>query len=152
MSKVGFLPANTYKKIFSLVPIVCVDIVVVYKGKFLLCKRTNKPGQGKLFLPGGRIFKNESLSEAAIRKTKEELGINTRKSDFEFLTITEGMFKDSRIGGSMHNINATFLLKLASEPKINFDKSQTSEIKWLSKINPGWHISVKTALKKAGFK
>lgn len=133
-------------------PIVCVDVVIIHKGRFLLCKRTNKPGQGKLFLPGGRIFKNESLVEAAARKTKEELGIRAKKSDFEFLTVTEGMFKDSRLGGSMHNVNATFLLKFKSEPKIDFDQSQTSEVKWRSRIDSSWHASVKLALKKAGFK
>lgn len=152
MHKVGFLPDDVYREVFSFVPIVCVDIVVIHEGKFLLCKRTNKPGQRKLFLPGGRIFKNESLIEAAARKTKEELGIKAKKSDFEFLTVTEGMFRDSRLGGSMHNINVTFLLKTRSEPKIDFDQSQTSDIKWLSRIDSSWHHSVKLALKKAGFK
>jgi len=32
----GFIPEEDYKKILSLAPLPCVDIVVVYNGKFLM--------------------------------------------------------------------------------------------------------------------
>ncbi|MDI6820684.1 MAG: NUDIX domain-containing protein [Patescibacteria group bacterium] len=148
----GFLPSVTYKKIFAVIPIVCVDVVVKHKNKALLCKRTNKPGQGKLFLPGGRVFKNEYLKKAVVRKTFEELGIRAKQSDFKFLTISEGIFKGSQIGGSMHNINTVYLIEFKKKPVINFDKTQTSKIVWVRKINDKLHPSVKRSLKAAGLK
>lgn len=151
-SKISFLSAGIYKKVFTVVPIVCVDIVVKYKNKVLLCKRVNKPGKGKLFLPGGRVFKNESLKDAAVRKTFEELGIKSKKSDFKFLTISEGIFKDSQIGGSVHYIIIVYLFGFKIKPVINFDKTQTSEIKWVNKIGKTLHPSVKLSLKVAGLK
>ena len=72
------IPKNTYKKIHALMPIPCVDIVIVHNGAVLLGLRNNKPAQGTYWFPGGRVLKGETLFEAAQRKTKQETGLNIK--------------------------------------------------------------------------
>lgn len=40
----------------------------------MLGKRTNEPANGEWFVPGGTVFKNESLADAVHRVAREELG------------------------------------------------------------------------------
>ena len=71
----GFIPLDKYKEILELVAIPCVDVAVRHKGKLLLIKRQNPPLQGAWWLPGGRIFKHETMEQAARRKLKEETNL-----------------------------------------------------------------------------
>lgn len=141
----------TYKEIYKYVPIACVDILLICKNKFLLGKRVQKPAQNQWFLPGGRILKNETLAHAAKRKLKEELGIDTKISDFKFLTAQQTIFKDSALGGPIHTINLVFILPLKSQPDISFNKQFHSEVKWFSKTDKNWHPYVKTITRTIGF-
>ena len=71
------IPENLYRKIHKVLPLICTDVVVVggqRKKFFLLVKRKNKPEKGKWWFPGGRIYKNELLKDAAVRKVREETG------------------------------------------------------------------------------
>jgi len=146
-----FIPDEDYKKILELMPIPVVDIVVVWGGKFLLGKRVNKPDRGKWWIFGGRVFKGETLEDAMVRKTKEELGLDIDKSDLKFLVVGESMFDESELAGSTHTIGAAYLLKLDREPDIKFDNSQVSEDKWFSEIPDDADSYMKLAIEKAGF-
>lgn len=44
-------------------------------GRVLLASRTKAPSDGLFSLPGGRVEPGESLREAAIRETMEEVGV-----------------------------------------------------------------------------
>jgi colanic acid biosynthesis protein WcaH len=151
MKRSNLIDQKTYKKIYSLVPIPCIDILITHHNKFLLGKRVQKPAQKQWFVPGGRIFKNETLTQAARRKVKEELGINIRVSDLKFLNAQQTIFKDSALGGPIHTVNIVFLLPLKLKPKINFDRKYHSKMKWFSEIDKNWHPYVKTVLETAGF-
>jgi len=132
-------------------PIPTVDVVVVWGGKFLLGKRVNKPDRGKWWIFGGRVFKGETLEEAMVRKTKEELGLDIDKSDLKFLVVGQSMFDESELAGSTHTISVAYLLKVDREPDIEFDKSQVSEVRWFSEIPDDADSYMKLALQKAGF-
>lgn len=151
MKKSNLIDQKTYKKIYSLIPIPCVDILIIHDKEFLLGKRVQKPARNQWFVPGGRVFKNETLARAARRKVNEELGVNIKISDLNFLTARQTIFKNSALGGPIHTVNMVFILPLKLKPKINFDKKYHSEMKWFSKINKDWHPYVKTILKTAGF-
>ena len=70
------IPEELYKKIVDTMPILCVDLVIKNgRGEFLLVKRKNQPLKGEWFVPGGRMMKGETVTEAVIRKAKEELGV-----------------------------------------------------------------------------
>ncbi|MBI5401658.1 NUDIX domain-containing protein [Candidatus Wolfebacteria bacterium] len=143
-----------YNQITKLLPIPCVDLVIVYKGKFLLGKRINEPAKGLWFILGGRILKNETLENAAIRKAKEEVGIKIGKKDMKFLATKETMFRGKK-SGDRHTINSIFVVRLRKFNEIDLakaDKNQNSEFGWFSKADKKWHFYVKDVLKLAGFR
>lgn len=56
-------------------PLVSIDLVVRdTNGKVLVGLRTNEPAKGTWFVPGGRIWKDETLDEAFERIARVELG------------------------------------------------------------------------------
>lgn len=69
------IPKPLYWLCQKLLPIVTVDIVVVHGKKVLLLKRAIWPLRGDWVLPGGRIFRNEALIDAARRKLKQETNL-----------------------------------------------------------------------------
>ncbi|MCA0935168.1 GDP-mannose mannosyl hydrolase [Vibrio alginolyticus] len=70
-----YLDNETFTTVIESTPLVSIDLVVTNRqNKILLGKRVNKPAQGYWFVPGGRIQKNEQLSEAFERITLNELG------------------------------------------------------------------------------
>ena len=68
------IPSKLYKKIVELVPIVCVDVILKYKNRYILVKRNKEPLKGEWWLVGGRAMKGELTKEAARRKVIEEIG------------------------------------------------------------------------------
>ncbi|WP_226010801.1 GDP-mannose mannosyl hydrolase [Halomicrobium salinisoli] len=68
------IPDEEWNSIVRNVPIVSVDLIVRLEDGVVLGKRQNEPAKGEWFVPGGTVFKNECLREAAHRVAKEELG------------------------------------------------------------------------------
>jgi len=62
-----FIPEPLYKKIIEVMPIPCVDAIIVHKGKFLLGQRINKPLRDEWCFVGGRVRKGELLKDAVHR-------------------------------------------------------------------------------------
>ena len=146
------IPENLYRKIHKVLPLICTDVVVVggqRKKFFLLVKRKNKPEKGKWWFPGGRIYKNELLKDAAVRKVREETGLKALKIKqlgiYEYFSQV-GYFK----GTNSHMLAVVHLAHVNIHNKVIIDW-QSSGSKWESKINPKWHPYIKTFLRKAGF-
>ncbi len=139
-----------YKKILEVLPIPCVDMVIEHGGKFLLCRRKNKPMKGAWWLIGGRVHKNETLKKAVLRKDREETGVTNAKIE-KFLTTEGAFFKNSEFGPSTHSINSVFVVE-ATPPVSLAPDSQNFELKWFSKIEKSWHRYVREMLIRAGFK
>lgn len=76
MSMSEWIPDDDWAAIVANVPIVSVDLLVRYDGGILLGKRTNDPAKGYWLMPGGRVQKGETRSEAVHRIGSEELGLN----------------------------------------------------------------------------
>lgn len=70
----GWLAADEWRTVVENVPIVSVDLVVIHDGGVVLGRRTNEPGAGEWFVPGGRVRKGERLEDAVHRVAREELG------------------------------------------------------------------------------
>lgn len=68
------------------VALLCVEILIVdsleHPSKVLLVKRAEEPALGQWFQPGGMIRKNEPARVAALRKAKEELGVEVTLGPF----------------------------------------------------------------------
>ena len=70
-------PADTdvFLTVVAHAPLVSIDLVVRNAGgKILVGRRTNEPAKGTWFVPGGRIWKDETLDEAFERIARVELG------------------------------------------------------------------------------
>jgi ADP-ribose pyrophosphatase YjhB (NUDIX family) len=74
----GKLPREIYYKIYSLVPRLCVDIIIKYKGGFVLVKREIPPCKGMWHIPGGTVLLGEKLEDTAKRVAKEETNLKVR--------------------------------------------------------------------------
>ncbi len=67
-----------YKMILERMPIPTVDVIQIFKGKFLFLKRVNSLMKSKWWLPDGRVRKGETLEEAVSREVQEETGLECR--------------------------------------------------------------------------
>ena len=148
------IPENLYRKIHRYLPLVCTDVVIVGKSKgekhFLLVKRGNEPEKGKWWFPGGRIFKNELLKDAALRKTKQETGLKPTKLRemglYEYFSPV-GYYK----GTNSHMLAIVYRAEVNIRESIILD-SQSLDSRWFQEIDPRWHPYVKEFLRKGGFR
>jgi len=65
-----------FKDVYSKVPKLSVDAVILKENKILLTKRAIQPSIGEWHIPGGTVLKGEKLSQTVQRVVKEELGIS----------------------------------------------------------------------------
>lgn len=71
--KVKRIPFDQFKKIYSRVPRLCVEVVLMRGKSLLLIRRTIPPYKGQWHTPGGTVLKGESLEDTVRRVAKEEL-------------------------------------------------------------------------------
>ncbi len=148
MTNKVFISENLYKEVLDKMPIPCVDVVIKNKkGEILLIKRLNEPEKGIWWVPGGRINKNESIKKAALRKAKEEVGL-----DCEFIKILgsgETIFNISAFKGiTSHTINIYVLLKPLNIKSIKLDNLH-SGFKFVSSLDLNAHPYMKEVFLKA---
>ncbi len=81
MSKdtIRWIEDSLYSKITSVIPIACIDLLIVHDGRLLLMLRNNEPGKGVWFTPGGRILKGEELEEAVTYVLGKETGLEATR-------------------------------------------------------------------------
>ncbi|MBP6993711.1 NUDIX domain-containing protein [Candidatus Woesebacteria bacterium] len=70
------LPYEKFKDIYSIVPRLAVEVVVIKDKKILLTKRTEHGWAGMWHTPGGTVMYRESLQDAVRRLAREELGVD----------------------------------------------------------------------------
>jgi len=127
-----FIEAKLMDSIINCMPILCVDAVVLYQGKFLVMRRNFWPAEGSYWLPGGRMYKNETIIDATIRKVKDETNLNA--SYRSFLTVEETVFEKEE-GLTKHTVNIVSLVDVETVEYFSFD-DQHNDYKWLQKNDP----------------
>jgi len=145
------LSQDDYHRAIELTQVVSVDILIQKDEKYLLGKRINNPAKGYLFNPGGRVFKDESIREAAKRIIKDETGIRTHDESFEFSFggayehHYPNNFRDDKFG--THYVSMLFrqntrLLKIDPEDVERHMTSQHSEVVWMTgdEILESWKV------------
>ncbi len=155
------IPDNLYKKILRNMPICCVDIVIQDEKGILLVYRKNEPVKNTWWLPGGRIYKDEKIEDAVLRKAFEETGlkvqiknkigvyetifddnpfmensvdcvaVHSNSPDREFEKKSNQILCNDSSFG-VHTINICFLVE-ASSHEVKLD-NQSSDFKWINKI------------------
>jgi 8-oxo-dGTP diphosphatase len=91
-------------------PKVAVGAVAKVDGRILLVRRGQDPEAGRWTLPGGKVEPGESLSQAVVRETAEETG----------LEVSCGAFVGwaERIGPRHHFVILDFEVHLDSPPDL----------------------------------
>lgn len=96
-----FLKRDIFANIIEHAPLVSIDLVVINKNnQVLLGQRLNRPAKNYWFVPGGRIQKNESLSNAFLRLTKEELGVEININQAKLIGPFDHFYEDNVFGES----------------------------------------------------
>jgi len=120
-----YIDIELYHKIIENMPILCVDGLILMENKILLLKRLNYPAKGEWWFPGGRVLKNEKISDSIIRKVKEETNLNVEI--ISQIGVYETIFEKK------HTVNICFLLKnLNSEIILN---SEHEKYFWFDLVN-----------------
>lgn len=108
-----------------------VMVIMRRDDKVLFTLRNNEPKKGKLDFPGGFVDPKESAQFAAKRELKEELDIDIEMEDLELLDTEPNDYKFRDI--LYRTLDIIFEIELKDDQKINLEKSEIQEAKWLSK-------------------
>ncbi|MGI2130667.1 GDP-mannose mannosyl hydrolase [Shewanella baltica] len=128
------LPFEIFKMVIKNAPLISIDLIVSNQvGQILLGKRNNRPAQGYWFVPGGRIQKDESMSDAFKRLTLSELGVEFDFNQAELIGPFEHFYKDnvSVEFFSTHYIALGYRL-LVDDKLLNLPTEQHNQYKWMS--------------------
>lgn len=130
------LEDEKFRNVIEHTPLVSIDLIVENaSGDFLLGERINRPAQGFWFVPGGRVYKDESLSVAFQRIVKDELNRTCELPMASFLGVYEHFYDDNFFDStfSTHYVVLGYHLKLSDE--LHFPIQQHSQFKFLSRAD-----------------
>lgn len=127
------LSLNSFKKVVINAPLFAIDLVVLnQQNEILVGQRLNPPAKGSWFVPGGRVYKNESLENAFMRISKSELGFVVELSQAKLLGVYDHFYEDSFFSKdiSTHYINATHVIYLKQQ--LNLPTKQHGCYRWIA--------------------
>lgn len=132
MHPVKRIPPDEYRKICDAVPILCVDLIIRDEhDRYLLVKRKNEPLAGEWWVPGGRVYRNESPTEAARRIAQEEVGQVIY--DIELAGVYHEIFRLS--AASPNGISTTSIVFQCKRTDLNPSlDSQSDAWKWCGSL------------------
>lgn len=125
---------DDFKNLVRNAPLFAIDLVILNKKEqILIGQRKNAPAKGYWFVPGGRVFKNESQQNAVKRISKSEVGFEFRLKELKLLGIYDHFYDDSFYNSNIatHYINATHVLRVEHE-LLNLPNEQHSTYRWVS--------------------
>ena len=120
-------------EIIEATPLVSIDLVIRNpSNKVLLGKRNNRPAMGYWFVPGGRIFKNETINQALKRISEVELSQDLSIKAPSLLGAYDHIYEDNFLnvkGINTHYVVLAFGITLQQEIEVKSDEQHT-ELKW----------------------
>ena len=132
------LPEEIWRTCVDSTPIFGIDMIIFSrKHGVLMGSRINNPAKGKLFVPGGRVYKNERIIDAFNRILLSETGLTFPFEKSNSLGLHEHFYNVtnwSTIECSTHYIIEGRLIEVEPENiklKINLNE-QHSNFKWIS--------------------
>lgn len=130
------LKRDELAQVVKLAPLVSIDLIIEdNQGRVLLGMRTNEPAKGCWFVPGGRILKNERISQAFERVVKNELGLDLDYNRAQFVGVFEHIYSTNFALAEdfgTHYVVLAYRVKLTGSADIAAD-NQHSELVWLDK-------------------
>jgi colanic acid biosynthesis protein WcaH len=130
-----WLAKEEFAAVVRLTPLVAIDLIARTRdGRVLVGRRIHQPAKGVLFVPGGRITKNETRAAAFKRLTREELGLELDLADARFVGVFEHFYPHNRFekgGFGTHYIVLAYELALDLE-LTSLPTDQHGEYLWLT--------------------
>lgn len=123
---------NIFQTVVQHTPLIAIDFIVEdQKNRILLGKRLNPPAQNFIFVPGGRIQKNEPIAEAFKRLTRQEFGAEFSIEQAKLLGIFDHFYGDSIFGNyiSTHYVAIGYKIKITKLTSLT--DQQHSDYHWL---------------------
>ncbi len=144
------IPREDFTHAVRVTPLISIDLILHDPdGAVLVGLRNNEPAKGTWFVPGGRVAKNERLTEAFARILGLETGLTIPFAEARLLGAYEHFYDTNRFsepGYGTHYVVLGYELKLAARPHILLD-DQHSAIKWMAVPEllaaPGVHENTK---------
>ena len=123
---------SEFKSLIKNAPLFSIDLVLINdQQQILLGLRKNPPAKDFWFVPGGRVYKNETLTQAFARISKSELGREFGMEEAILLGLYDHFYADSAYGKdlSTHYINASYMLRIRG--KLELPSDQHRDYRWL---------------------
>ena len=118
-----------YSQMHQLLPIACLDLVIIQSGKVLLVKRNKEPAKGQFWLPGGRIFRNETFDDAAKRIALGETGLQI--NNIKTLGADNIIFDTDPFGHGKGTHTITCVVKcIPATPDVHVDQNHDDFFWW----------------------
>jgi colanic acid biosynthesis protein WcaH len=126
---------DDFAQVVRLAPLVSIDLIIRDPNRNVFVgRRTNEPAKGFYFVPGGRIWKDETIETAFARILKAETGCRAILQDAQFRGVFQNFYSSNRYGLTGFGTNYVVLayeLRLDCRPTIILD-GQHSEHRWMS--------------------
>lgn len=120
---------------FPLAPLIGVGAVIVHEGRVLLVQRGHEPMKGRWTIPGGLIDVGEALTEAVVRETREETGL-----EVEPIELVELLDRIHREDGRVryHYVIADYLCSVVGGTLAAADDA--AAVRWVERAE--WNSSL----------
>ena len=107
-----FLSEKHYRQIFSRVPRLCVDLFIkTGSNTCLLGQRAHEPFKNLWAMPGGRMFFGETLTQAANRIAREEIGFKIEVAE----VVGAINYLEEVAMGGRHSVSVVLSCRLREE-------------------------------------
>lgn len=127
-------PAD-FDQVVRLTPLVAIDLIVrSADGRVLVGRRSFEAAKGSLFVPGGRITKNESIAAAFRRISLAELGVEKEVEAARFVGAYEHFYQANnreQPGFGTHYVTLAYEVTSPVEDA-SLPKDQHGEYAWLT--------------------
>jgi colanic acid biosynthesis protein WcaH len=130
------IPTDIFMQIVRHAPLISIDLILYNENnEILLGWRNNQPAKDYWFVPGGRIYKNETLREAFSRIMSSETGLSMDMDQAKFHGLYEHLYPEQNFmnepGVGTHYIVLAFDIHLTGEIS-QLPLTQHSDYKWLA--------------------
>jgi len=128
-----FLEKELFSSIIHYTPLISIDLIVENSnGEVLLGKRVNEPAKSFWFVPGGRIFKDETLDTAFSRTVKEEIGLDLARKDALFMGVYEHFYDNNVFNNEFSTHYIVLGHKIVTDEKLTLN-NQHEKYEWFTK-------------------
>lgn len=126
-----FLEKDLFSSIIKNTPLISIDLVVKNSEyKILLGKRVNKPAVGSWFVPGGRIYKDETIEKAFQRITKDEIGKEFSVEEAKFKGLYQHFYDDNVFNDNFSTHYIVLGFELVINEELSLGTIQHEKYKW----------------------